>query len=764
MHCASCAGIIEREIKKVDGVDTAAVNFASQRAHVSHSEHAQAEHLTLAVKRAGYKAEVPSGDPRDHHAHHQGSIKQWKTKFLWGISLSLPLLYFMLIDFFPGLPGSDLLMPYTAIVSLLLASLVQLILGAGFYKGMWSGFRMKTFNMDSLIAIGTTAAYLYSLVAFINHVVREGTVLVATHGQVEAYFEVAAFLITFVILGKWLEARATGKTSAAVEKLMNLRAKTALVRRGKRTIEVAIEDVAAGNTVIVRPGEKIPVDGTIIKGASTIDESMVTGESIPVEKHIGDTVTGATINKHGSFEFTATRIGADTTLSRIIKLIEEAQGSKAPIQAFVDKVSSIFVPAVIIIAIVTFIVWFFVLGATFAYALMAFTAVLVIACPCALGLATPTAIMVGTGKGAEHGILIKGGEPLEAARNISTIVFDKTGTLTHGTPVVTDIITLGSTSEHELLHLAASLEQTSEHPLAESILAEFKSRKGVLTDTVNFIAVPGKGVQASIGRRTYALGTRRFAEAHSRTSLDKNQAAAMSKLEEDGKTVMLLASRKAIHGLIAVADTVRPNAAKAVEKLRLLGVTPYMLTGDNRRTANAIARTLGITHVISEVLPEEKTKKIQELQSKGDKVAMVGDGINDAPALAQADLGIAMGGGTDVAMETGGIVLMRSDPLDVVTAIQLSRETVGKIRQNLFFALFYNSLGIPIAARLFAGFGLVLRPELAGLAMALSSVSVVTNSLTLKRFRPGKINWLSHITPLIMIVLFTLAFIEFARI
>ena len=516
---------------------------------------------------------------------------------------------------------------------------------------------------------------------------------------------------------------------------------------------------------MVRPGEKIPVDGTVLKGQSSVDESMITGESIPVEKNPGATVIGATINKHGSFEFTATKVGSETTLAQIIRIVEEAQGSKAPIQAFADRISAYFVPVVIFLAIATFLMWYLAFGASLAFSLMAFTAVIVIACPCALGLATPTAIMVGTGKGAEHGILIKGGEPLEAACKVKAIVFDKTGTLTKGRPEVTDVVSATMADEEKIVSIAASLEKLSEHPLAEAIVKYAKKESIPLVEADSFRAIPGHGVQGAQNGITYYLGNRRMITDVVGLSTDAllKIERKIRKLEESGKTVMILASPQEILGLIAVADTIKETTVEAVRALQDRHIKVFMITGDNRRTADAIARQAGIKNVLAEVLPEDKAEKIKKMQKTGIKVAMVGDGINDAPALAQADLGIAMGSGTDVAMETGGIIIIKNDLRDVLTAINLSRETMGKIKQNMFFALFYNVLGIPIAARLFVGIGLVLKPELAGLAMALSSVSVVSNSLFLKRFKPGKRNWLSMVAPFAMGVFFTIIFLVFAR-
>jgi Cu+-exporting ATPase len=616
--------------------------------------------------------------------------------------------------------------------------------------------------MDSLIAIGTSTAFIYSLVNFINYFVKNGSVIGLAGKIPELYFETAAFLITFVILGKWLEIRTKGKTGDAIKKLMGLQAKTARVIRNGITSDIPIESVVHGDIVMVRPGEKIPVDGKIVRGLSAIDESMITGESIPVEKQVGDNVIGSTVNKTGSFEFEATRVGSETALAQIIRLIEDAQGSKAPIQGFADRISAVFVPVVILLAIFTFIIWFFLLGATLSFALMAFTAVIVIACPCALGLATPTALMVGTGKGAEYGVLIKGGEPLEAACHINTVVFDKTGTLTKGKPEVTDVLAFANVDEDEILTISASLEKLSEHPLAEAIYAYANEEAVKLEDVENFSAIPGHGVSGLIGKQEYYFGNRRLMTevlGHSMTKVNRK----LIKLEEQGKTAMILATKEEIIGAIAVADTVKPTSAEAIAKLKKLGIAVYMITGDNERTAKAIAAQVGIENILAEVLPEDKANEVKKLQNNGQRVAMVGDGINDAPALAQADLGIAMGSGTDVAMETGGIVIMKNDLNDVVTAFQLARETMSKIKQNLFFALFYNVIGIPVAARIFIGFGLILKPELAGLAMAMSSISVVANALLLRYFRPNKRNYFSLIAPLIMVIVFTFGFFQFAK-
>lgn len=763
MHCSSCAAIIERSLKKQSGVLEANVNFAAEKASVVYNPAtASVNDLIAAVKKAGYEAmPVDQGDAKQVEEKKTKELARLKKKFVYALLLSLPMLYFMLQTFFKWLPGTSFLLPYAGLVSFILATPVQFVIGAGFYAGAWSSLRMKTFNMDSLIAIGTSTAYFYSLYNFGAYVLKAGS-FIAEAGKMipDLYFETAAFLITFVLLGKYLESKAKGRTSEAIKKLMGLQAKTARVVRGDKTVDLPIEQVVAGDIVIVRPGEIVPVDGVITAGSSAVDEAMITGESLPVEKHPGDNVIGSTMNKNGSFELEATKVGGETMLAQIIKLIEDAQGSRAPVQALADRISAWFVPAVIVIAITTFVVWYFVLGATLAFSLMAFTAVIVIACPCALGLATPTAIMVSTGKGAEHGILIKGGEPLEKVRKIEAIVFDKTGTLTNGKPTVTALINYQAADDATLLQLAGSLERSSEHPLAEAIYQYAQEQKCDFWEVEDFAPVPGQGVVGSMDGTKYYFGNRHLiAAAGLRVESIEND---MTELENKGQTVMILASERSIIGLVAVADTVKVSAKAAIKKLQNMGIEVYMITGDNRRTAQAIAAEIGMTNVLAEVLPEDKANEVKKLQEQGKIVAMVGDGINDAPALAQADLGIAMGSGTDVALETGEIIIIRNDLNDVITTIQLSRETMSKIKQNMFFALFYNVIGIPVAARLFVGLGLVLRPELAGLAMAFSSISVVGNSLLLRGFKPNKKNWLSAAAPAVMVTVFTGLFLGFA--
>lgn len=764
MHCSSCARLIENALRKTPGVNDAAVNFSSEKALVTFDEETTGpKQMIDSVSRAGYHAEeVRAGDDSFERDKRARELTAYFSRFLFSFVLSLPMFFFMLMDFFPSFPGRETLLPYIGIFSLLLTLPVQFGIGGGFYKGFWSALKMKTFNMDSLIAIGTSTAFFYSAYNYAVYVATHHSLIGVGGAKIpDLYFETAAYLITFVILGKWLELRAKGKTSDAIKRLMKLQAKTARVVRDGQTVDIALSAVVHGDRVLVRPGESIPVDGTIIKGSSAVDESMITGESIPVEKNIGSAVIGGTMNKTGSFELEATKVGSETVLAQIIRLIEEAQGSKAPIQNVADSISAWFVPAVIGIAVLTFVVWYVLLGSTLSFALMALTSVIVIACPCALGLATPTALMVGTGKGAERGILVKGGEPLEAASTLSAVIFDKTGTLTKGKPEVTDVISCGTLGEDAILALSASVEKLSEHPLAEAIYSYAKENRANVDDVRGFNAIPGHGVSGEVNGVVYFFGNRRLMTETLELSVETVERT-LSPLEEQGKTVMMLATKEAIIGMIAVADTVKETSRRAVQKLKTMGIDVWMITGDNAKTARAIAAHVGITKILADVLPDAKANAVKKIQDTGRHVAMVGDGINDAPALAQANVGIAMGSGTDVAMEAGDIVIMKNDLNDVVTAIELSKETMGKIRQNMFFALLYNVIGIPIAARAFFAFGLVLKPELAGLAMAMSSVSVVGNSLLLRFFRPGKQNYVSLVAPVVMVVVFTIAFVVFA--
>lgn len=701
MHCQSCVNLITKKLSNTNGIKSAVVNFTTEKAAIEFDQKVIDEKkIRGIIKELGYGIQK---DTKKLHEHE--GVKKLRFKLILGLIFAIP-------AFLLGMVFMDLFGAYTNYVLWVLATPVQFYIGFQFYKGAWGALKNKTSNMDTLIALGTSAAYFYS-------------VYVVLAGGSHQYFEASAVLITLVILGKYLEVKAKKRTFEAIEKLIKLSPKIATVIRGGKEIKISVDEVKIEDIILVKPGEKIPVDGIILEGHSSVDESMVTGESIPVEKKKGDNVIGATINKHGSFKFKATKVGANTTLSRIIKLIEDAQTSKAPIQRFADTVSAYFVPTVSIIAILTFLSWYLVFSGEFSFALIAAVTVLVIACPCALGLATPTAIMVGTGKGARNGILIKGGVALENAYKLKYLIFDKTGTITKGKPEVTNII---SFSNKNVLEIAASIEKNSEHPLAEAIVN--KAKKLRLKKVSNFKAIPGHGIAAKLGLKTYYLGNTKLMKDYKiNINSVKNK---IYDLEEEGKTVMLLAENKKLIGMIAVADTIKKTSYDAVKSLQKLGIEVYMITGDNERVAKAIAKEVGITNVFSEVLPGDKVKYVKKLQKKG-KVGAVGDGINDAPMLAQADIGIAMGSGTDVAMETGNVVLMKNDLLDVPKAIKLSKLTMSKIKQNMFWALFYNSLGIPIAAGvLYPLTGWLLNPMIAGAAMAMSSVSVVSNSLLLK--------------------------------
>lgn len=707
MHCASCTKIVSRALEKEKGVKSATVNFSTEKATVEYDPKLINENgLVAAIRKKGYSGYViHEHNIKLEEKEKKKELSKLRFKVILSAIFAIPA--FILGMFFMSNP-----IPFQDYIMWVLATPIQFYIGWQFYQGSWQALKNKSANMDSLIALGTSAAYFYS-------------VYVVLSGNGHQYFEASAVLITLVIFGKYLEAVAKGKTSEAISKLMKIGAKTATVIRNGKEQKIPIDEVKRGDIIIVKPGEKIPVDGILTQGHSSVDESLVTGESIPVEKKKGDQVIGSTINKVGSFRFRATKIGSETTLSRIVKLIEEAQTKKAPIQRFADAVSAYFVPIVIFIAILTFTVWFSLVHAEVGFALIAAVAVLVIACPCALGLATPTAIMVGTGKGAKQGILIKGGDALETAHKLKYIVFDKTGTITKGQPEVTDIIGKG------VLEIAASLEKDSEHPLAEAIVNKGEEKKIKFKKVSGFKAIVGKGVKAKISGKSYHLGNPKLMQ-ELRISLKKYESKIRT-FEEEGKTAMVLASGKKTLGVIAVADEIKEDSPKSIHRLEKMGLKAYMITGDNQRTAKAIAKKAGLNNYFASVLPDEKAKHIRKLQKLG-KVAMVGDGINDAPALAQADIGIAMGSGTDVAMESGNIVLMRDSLLDIPKAIRLSRLTMAKIRQNMFWALFYNSLGIPIAAGiLYPWTGWLLNPMIAGGAMALSSVSVITSSLLLKR-------------------------------
>jgi len=641
-------------------------------------------------------------------------LKKLRFYVIMSAIISVPV---VVLSFFYKLPYNNLLL-------LILATPVQFVAGWRFYKGMWDGLKAGSANMDTLIATGTTAAWFYSaLVAFFPNVFTG-----------ETYFDASVIIIALVLLGKFLEEIAKGKAAESIKKLMGLQPKTARIIKNGKEVEILIEDVQVGDVVVVRPGEKFPVDGIAIEGESSVDQSMITGESIPVTKRKDDEVIGATINKSGLLKFKATKVGKDTVLQQIIKIVQEAQTGKAPIQRLADKVASVFTPSVIVIAIVSAILWF-VLGQSPIFALTIFITILIIACPCALGIATPTAILVGTGLGAQNGILIKGGEALEVAKKVNTIIFDKTGTLTKGEPSVTDIVRLSNVKEEEVLRLAAIAEVGSEHPIGETIVKKAKADGLAVPNVKSYQTISGKGIKAAYLNKQILVGNKFLMEEHG-IEVGKFESE-IGKLENQGKSVVIAAYGGKAIGLIAVADTLKEFSKEAVDTLRNMGINVWIITGDNERTANAVARQLGIEYILSQVLPQDKAKKVKELQDQGAIVATVGDGINDAPMLAQADLGIAIGSGTDAALETGKIVLIKNDLRDVVTAIDLSKYTVNKIKQNLFWAFFYNTVGIPIAAGiLYPFFGLLLSPIIAGAAMAFSSFSVVGNSLLMRFYKP----------------------------
>lgn len=722
MHCDSCARNIESRLKKLKGVSNASVNFANEKAVIEFDESKIKENkITETIEKLGYN--IIKEHAHEHvdkeKAEREHEIRHMKRMFIISLILTTPIFILSFPEIF------NIMLPYQNFILLILTTPVQFYVGYMFYKGSYFAFKAKTASMDTLVAVGTSAAYFYSALI----------ILMPDFGNY-VYFDTSAVLITFITLGEWLEAVTKGKASEAIKKLIGLQPKTANVIRNGKELQIPIEDVMIGDIITVKPGQKIPVDGIVVEGISSVDESMITGESIPVEKKKGDKVIGATINKHGSFKFKTTKIGKETVLNQIIKLVEEAQGSKAPIQRIADKVSSYFVPFVIIVAISSFLFWYAIIGQDFIFSLSIFIAVLIIACPCALGLATPTAIMVGTGKGAENGILIKSAEALENVHKITTIVFDKTGTLTKGKPEVTDIIEVSKFGKKEILRYASIAEKNSEHPLAESIINKSKELKIKVPDPKFFKSIPGHGIVASYNK-TILFGNRKLMKKY-RIKIDEVEDKINS-MESEGKTVMIIALNKRIAGLIAVADTLKEFSGKVISKLQEMEKEVIMITGDNKKTADAIARQLGIDGVLAEVLPEDKEKEIAKLQKKGRIVAMVGDGINDAPALAKANIGIAIGAGTDVALETGQIVLMKDDIRDVITSIDLSNYTVKKIKQNLFWAFFYNSIGIPVAAGILYPFtGFLLNPMIAGAAMAFSSVSVVSNSLLMKRYKKVK--------------------------
>jgi len=792
MTCASCVRTVEKTLARVPGVASAAVNFATETAAVEYQPGlVDVPALQAAVERAGYTArpvdragagvldQAASADP--HEAEQRAALATLRRKLVFSLAAAAVLM----LASFRSMFGWQWVPEVLANTGLQwnLATLVQFWAGAQFYAGAWAAARHRTANMNTLIAVGTSAAYLVSVLAILAP-----DFFHAAGGHPDLYFDTSATIIGLILLGRYLEARARGQTGAAIKRLIGLQAKTARVVRGGAEVDIPIEHVVAGDTIVVRPGEKVPVDGVVLDGRSAVDESMITGESIPVEKGAGDTVIGATLNKTGAFRMRATKVGRDTALAQIIRLVQEAQGSRAPIQRLADVVAGYFVPAVIVAALATFGVWLaWGPEPAFNYAVLTFIAVLIIACPCALGLATPTAIMVGTGRGAEHGILFRSAEALETAHRVDAIILDKTGTLTAGRPKVTDVVVDGadgvadssdvSTSgpgvlaggsprvaldgsvvangqssievptasgdaERRVLWLAASAERGSEHPLGEAIVERARAEGLALADAVGFNAIPGHGIEATIDGQRAVLGNLKLMRdrGYPLNGLEGRAAA----LAEAGKTPMFVAADGVVRGIVAVADTLKPSSAAAVAALKGLGIEVWMLTGDNARTAAAIAREVGIDHVMAEVLPEQKAAKVRELQAAGRKVAMVGDGINDAPALAQADVGIAIGTGTDVAMETAGVTLMRGDLLGIVHAIRLSRATMRNIKENLFWAFAYNVALIPLAAGAFyPSFKVLLDPILAAAAMAMSSVTVLSNALRLRRFDPtrGRGRW-----------------------
>ncbi|APP15731.1 ATPase P [Bacillus altitudinis] len=725
MTCAACANRIEKKVNRMEGIDQGSVNFALETLQVTyHPGQISPSDIKEAVKSIGYSLIEPAEEHAEEGKkdHRQVAIEKQTARFLFSMILSLPLLWAMVSHFsftsFIWLPEA-FMNPW---VQLALAAPVQFIVGWPFYVGAYKALKNKSANMDVLVALGTSAAFFYSLYESIQSAVQ------GTH-EAGLYYETSAVLITLIVLGKLMEARAKGRSSEAIQKLMGLQAKEAVIERDGKEMTVPISEVKVNDFVFVKPGEKVPVDGEIIEGTTAIDESMITGESLPVDKTTGDTVIGATINKNGFVKVKATKVGKETALSQIIRVVEQAQGSKAPIQRMADQISGIFVPIVVGLAVLTFLIWYiFVDPGNVTAALETFIAVIVIACPCALGLATPTSIMAGSGRAAESGILFKGGEHLEITQSLDTVVLDKTGTVTKGEPSLTDVIASANWTEDTLLQLAGSAEQQSEHPLARAITEGMKNRGLQAVEVEAFQADPGHGIEARAAGHELLIGTRKLLKKH-HISCEALEAV-VTELEEQGKTAMLIAIDREPAGIVAVADTIKSSSSQAVARLKEQGIHVVMMTGDNKRTAEAIASEAGIDHVIAEVLPEEKAAHIVALQKQGKKVAMVGDGINDAPALATANIGMAVGTGTDVAMEAADITLMTGDLHAIADALEFSRKTMRNIKQNLFWALAYNCIGIPVAA-----FGF-LAPWLAGAAMAFSSVSVVLNALRLQRLKP----------------------------
>jgi len=734
MNCAACAKNVERIAGKLDGVIEASVNFAAEKLHVKYSPDAVSIiEVIKAVEKGGFK--LFEEETVDIEAARKASEARhiWR-RFVISVIFTAPLFIIAMIPmmlkhtFGIDLPAQINPMHHPAANSViqLLLTIPVVLVNLKIYARGFKAVAKRSPNMDSLIAKGTTAAFVYSLYLTWQNIFASG--------HYEPYFEIVGVILTLIVLGKYFENVTKGKTGEAIKKLMGLAPKTAkVIRRGEET-EVYIDEVGVGDIIVVRPGEKMPVDGTVIEGETSVDESMLTGESMPVSKSAGDLIVGGSINKNGFVKYRATKVGKDTALSQIIRLVEEAQGSKPPIAALADRICEKFVPAVIVIAILSGLAWYFFADETMWFAMRIFITILVIACPCALGLATPTSIMVGTGKGAENGILVKGGEALEIAHKVGTVVLDKTGTLTEGKPHVTDIIAKSNRSAGELLRLAASAENKSEHPLAQAIVEKCAEEGFALIEPSRFNSITGQGIEAEIDGKPVLIGNQLMMSAN---AIDTSAYAADSDaLAEEGKTPMYVAIDGLLEGIIAVADIIKPTSKAAVATLQKMGLDVVMITGDNKRTAQAVAKQAGIEHVLSEVLPQDKAENIKKIQAKGGKVAMVGDGINDAPALARADIGIAIGTGTDVAIESADIVLMRGDLTGVANAITLSKKTIANIKQNLFWAFIYNMMGIPIAMGVWHIFGgPLLNPMIAALAMAASSVSVLSNALRLKRMR-----------------------------
>ena len=735
MSCASCAMTIENAVSKIPGVHKASVNLATEIMAVEANDSVTPEDIAKVVDGVGYSAR-PRGksveeELEEKNEKKEAHLREMKRNLTISAIFTVPLLFIAMADMV-GIPMPAFLSPMQSPVSYTLIQLALVLpilwVGRRFFVDGFKALSKGHPNMDSLVALGTSAAFLYSLYG--TYHVLEGH----AHFAMNLYYESAGVILTLITLGKYFEAVSKGKTSMAIQTLVGLAPKMATVLRDGQEVEVPVEEVQVGDLIRVKPGEKVPVDGVVTEGNSTVDESMLTGESIPVSKSVGDEVIGASLNKTGSFILKATKIGKDTALSQIIQLVEQAQGSKAPIAKLADKVSGVFVPIVIVLALVSGLAWYFLGQESWVFALTITISVLVIACPCALGLATPTAIMVGTGKGAENGILLKSGEALEEANHVNMVVFDKTGTITNGTPVVTDVVTANSTDADALIRLAASLEVASEHPLGEAVVAKAKEQGAAFDEVTNFEAIPGFGIKGHVGETLVFLGNEKWMRENGLANVEMNDKA--NHFAEQGKTPLYIGYNDAVQGLIVVADTVKESSARAIQTLHEMGIQVAMMTGDHERTAQAIAAEVGIDRVFSEVLPQDKANYVSRLQEEGYIVAMVGDGINDAPALAQAQVGIAIGTGTDVAIESADAVLMKSDLMDVPAMLKLSRATIRNIKENLFWAFAYNVIGIPFAMGVLHLFGgPLLNPMIAGAAMSFSSVSVVLNALRLKRWK-----------------------------